>query len=247
MKTFVAALVVLSIATFVAGAVLLSASNVDVPAEVGKWLLTLGTALAVTGALSVAIKLRDERRARQSAWEVRLSTIIAANHSVVVIRLMLRAHKTARAYRDQIAELTRVRAQLRTLHADGAILMSAELLAAVKAMRRYLDAVGQEYEAGYLPVARQQMVDERRMEDAVRDAANESLTTALGEYLMSPTPAWAMLTDPARFPCLVAFLDEESFRASSYRTGYQNAKRLLENRAGITRTALGSSPAIPDL
>jgi hypothetical protein len=102
---------------FVAGAVVLSTSTVDVPAEIGKWLLTLGTALAITGALSAAIKQRDERRAQRAAWEARLSTVIAANHSVVVIRLMLRAHKTARTYRDQIAELVSVRAQLRTLQA----------------------------------------------------------------------------------------------------------------------------------
>jgi len=150
MKTLTAGLSVLSVAAFVAGAIVLNASNVDVPAEIGKWLLTLGTALAITGALSGAIKQRDERRAPRSAWEARLNTVIVANHSVVMVRLMLRAHKSARAYRDQMAELIRVRAELRTLQADGTVLMFAELHAAIKAMRRYLDDVGQEYEAGYL-------------------------------------------------------------------------------------------------
>lgn len=236
-KTLVAALTVLSVVVFLAGVLVLNASQVDVPAEVGKWLLTLGTALAVTGALSAAIKQRDERRARRSAWEARLNTVIAANHAVVVIRLMLRAHKTARTYRDQIAELIRVRSQLRTLHADGAVMMVAELHAAVKEMRGYLDAIGWEYEAGYLPVARQQLVDERRLTTAVQAAADKPPGTTLDEELIAPMPAWALLTDPARFPNLVAFLDDESFRASPYRTSYEDAKRLLEAQAGITRAA----------
>jgi hypothetical protein len=144
-KSLAAALGVLALAVFVIGALALNSSNVDVLGEIGKWLLTLGTALAVTGALSAVIKQVDERRARRAAWETRLNTVISANHTVVVIRLLLRAHKSAHAYRDQIAELTRARAQLRSLQADGAVLTSPELRAAVKAMRRYLDEVGEEY------------------------------------------------------------------------------------------------------
>lgn len=237
---------VLSVAVFVAGILVLNVSKVDVPAEIGKWLLTLGIALAITGTLSVAIKQRDERRARRSAWETRLNTVIAANHSVVVIRLMLRAHKTARTYRDQIAVLIQVRSQLRTLQADGAVLMLTELRAAIKSMRRYLDAVGQEYEAGYLAVARQQLVDERRLTKAVQDAADKPAGTVVEGDLVAPMSAWALLTDPARFPCLVAFLDDETFQASAYRVGYGDAKRLLEAQAGITRPPRHIATATPD-
>jgi len=245
-KTLFVGLSVLSVTVFVAGVVVLNASKVDVPAEIGKWLLTLGTALAITGALSAAVKQRDERRSRRSAWEARLNTVIAANHAVVVIRLMLRAHKTARMYSEQIVELIRVRAQLRTLQTDGAVLMFDELHAAVKAMRRYLDSVGYEYESGYLPVARQQLIDERRLTRAVHDAAGKPTGTAHGEDLVAPVSAWALLTDPARFPRLVAFLDDESFQTSAYRTGYTEAKRLLEAQAGIIRSTRRTTTATPD-
>jgi hypothetical protein len=70
---------------------------------------------------------------------------------------------------------------------------------------------------------------------AVQDAADKPKDEPPGVDLTMPTPAWAILADPARFPRRVAFLDEESFQTCSYRTGYEEAKRLLETQAGITR------------
>lgn len=235
MKSLAVALGLLAVAVFVAGALVLNTSNVDVPGEIGKWLLTMATALAVTGALSAVIKQIDERRARRAAWEMRLNTVISSNHAVVVIRLLLRADKTASAYRDQIAELTRTRAQLRGLQADGAVLEFPELRAAVKAMRRYLDAIGEEYEAGYLAVARQQRIDDERLKQLVEDAANKAAGVPLDGDLAAPMSAWDMLADHARFPRLVEFLDDETYEAGTYRTGYTDAKHLLEDCAGIER------------
>jgi hypothetical protein len=58
--------------------------------------------------------------------------------------------------------------------------------------------------------------------------------------------AWALLSDPVRFPRVVAFLGDESFQTSAYRTGYTHPKRLLEAQARIIRATRYTNTATPD-
>src|SRR5262244_4613774 len=137
-KRFTLMLSGLAVAVAGGGVAALYTSDLNVPAEVGKWLLTLATALAVTGALSSVVRQIEERRVRRTAWETLLRDLIAAKHTVVVCRLLLRAHKTAATYRDQFAELIRVRAQLRDIMADRNVLARPELRSGIRKMKEYI-------------------------------------------------------------------------------------------------------------
>jgi len=99
-------------------------------------------------------------------------------------------------------------------------------------MRDYLDAMGQEYESGYLHVARQQRLDEVWLTEQMKAAIDGAGMPHLPAPLAEPTQAWRLLQDAARFPRLAAFLDEDAFPLDTFRTSYKRTKTYLETKAG---------------
>src|SRR6266852_984856 len=149
---------------------LLTAHMGYVHAEVGKWLLTVAAAFVLTGVLSVGVKQIDQRRSEREAWHAVLKDLVAASQTVLVARLRLRAQQSALTYQEQLAELSRVRVELRGIEATGLVIGEKSLQEDISKMRRYLEALGSEYEAGYLRVARQQRLDELWLAERMKAA-----------------------------------------------------------------------------
>jgi hypothetical protein len=220
---------------------LLTDHTVDVRAEVGKWLLTLAAAFVLTGALSMVVKQIDQRRSEREAWHTVLNDLIAANQTVMLARLRLRAQQSALTYREQLAEIMHARVELRRIYAIGIVIGDPTLRADIKGMRRYLDALGSEYETGYLCVARQQRLDELWLTDQMKVANANTCTPVLPARLAKPTVAWRLLQDRKQFPRLAALLDEDAFPIDTFRTSYKRAKARLEVHAGFENRSMEDS------
>jgi hypothetical protein len=212
---------------------LLTAHTVDVHAEVGRWLLTVAVAFAVTGALSTIVKQIDQHRSEREAWHAVLNDLVAANQTVTLARVRLQAQRSAKTYQEQLAELLRARVELRGIEAIGLVMGEPPLRDHVDAMRAYLDALGFEYEDGYLRVARQQRLDELWLTDQMEAANTGTGPPELPPSLAEPTQAWLLLQDPKRFPRLAALLDDDAYSIDTFRTNYKRAKARLEVRAGF--------------
>jgi len=147
----------------VAGAfVLLHMSHTaDFDLEVGKWLLTVALAFALTGALAIVVKQIDQRRSERQAWQDILNDLVGANQKVILARVRLQAHQSAKTYQEQLAEVMAARVEMRRISALDIVNRDDTLSGQITAMREYLDALGREYAAGYLRVARQQRLMRR--------------------------------------------------------------------------------------
>jgi hypothetical protein len=219
----------------VAGAfILLNRSHTaDVDAEVGKWLLTVAAALVLTGALSMVVKQIDQRRSEREAWHGILNDLVAANQKVILARVRLQAHRSAKTYQEQLAEVMRARVEARRIGALDIVNRDRSLSDQITKMREYLDELGQEYAAEYLRVARQQRLDEVWLTAQMNAANDGGSAPRLPDPLAGPTRAWLMLTDASRFPRLAALLDEGAFPIDTFRTNYKLAKECLEMHAGF--------------
>lgn len=241
MKRLAAFLAILAILAAAGAIVLLNLGEPnDTPTEVGKWLLQLATAFAVAGAVSAVIREVENLRAQRAAWANLLQDVIQANDTVLVARLLLAAHATAKTYSEQIQELIRVGATLRRIAAEPDVHKVPELRDAINRMYGYLARLALEYEDHYLPVTRQQRVDEERLKLLVQEAAKtpalEKLSAKkLADELREPMRAGQILKDAELFPNLAALRDGKEFEAGDFIAGYETAKRLLEKHAGIRR------------
>lgn len=216
----------------------------DVPLEVGRALLTLVAVSVVAGLVSVLVRQVDDRRAERSAWEALLQRVITANSQVEVARLLLRADRTASTYREQFIELAHVRASLREVTVGQAIEAQERIKDAVKKMRRYLDTLGAEYEKNYQTVARQQRLDDKQQTTLTGVPADQAAEPAL-HLAPGGLSAAQMLQDAEQFPLLTAFLSDDKFETSQFRTNYKVAKRFLQNLAGIPRLASDEEQSEP--
>jgi hypothetical protein len=151
-------------------------SSGDDNTEVGKWLLALSSALLVAGAVSTVVRVVEVSRTERETWAERLHDVMAARDTVAMARLFLSAHATAKTYQDQAAELIHVRAKLRRLKAEPGVAKDRNLLSAIDLMLGYLDDLGREYEACYLTVARQQLLDEAWLKKRVADEVSNGVT-----------------------------------------------------------------------
>ena len=185
-----------------------AAGGVSGTAELGRWLLTLAAGAALTGALSVVFRQIDGRRTERDAWHAVLNDLVAASQTVLLARLRLSAHRSARTYQEQLS-----------------------------AMRKHLDQLGAEYEAGYLQVSRQQRLDEEWLTQQLKSAAAELAPPGpppplLPDHLANPPRAWLLLQERGQFPRLAALLDETIFSIDAFWASYKLAKRHLESLAG---------------
>jgi hypothetical protein len=126
----------------------------------------------------------------------------------------------------------RARVELRRILALGIVAGDLPLRDLISAMRDYLDALGQEYEYGYLHVARQQRLDELWLIERMKAAMDGDGVPVLSAPLAEPTESWRLLQDPACFPRLAAFLDDDAFPIDKFRTSYKRAKAHFERNAG---------------
>jgi hypothetical protein len=243
-RSLTAVLVLLGVAAFAVALVLLNDSRTaDVNAELGKWLLTVAAGLLITGAVSVVVKHIDQRRIDREAWHTVLNDLVAANQTVMLARSRLAAHRSALTYQEQFGELMRVRVELRRISAIGIVVEDRQLRQRVIAMRGYLTALWEEYQAGYLHVARQQRLDELWLTGQMKAAMEGSGEPVLPGRLGEPTEAWRLLEQSARFPRLAALLTSEVFDIDAFRTNYKVAKRALETHAGFRGATRSASAA----
>ncbi|OLT00527.1 hypothetical protein BJF90_35040 [Pseudonocardia sp. CNS-004] len=98
----------------------------------------------------------------------------------------------------------------------------ADLTKYLDRMRNYLNKLGAEYEAGYLRVARQQLVDEARLKDWATRVATRG--AALDQPVDKPGEAWAMLNNKDDFRELGISLDEAGCREGDFVLAYGEAK-----------------------
>jgi len=230
-----------AVAALAGAFVLLHRSHtVDVDAEVGKWLLTVAAALVLTGALSMVVKQIDQRRSERQAWHGILNDLVAANQKVVLARVRLQAHQSAKTYQQQLAEVMGARVEVRRIGALDIVNRDRSLSDQITAMRQYLDDLGQEYAAGYLDVARQQRLDEAWLTRQMNAAADGSDAPELPDRLAGLTRAWLLLKDASQFPRLAALLDEGAFPIDTFRTNYKLAKECLEMHAGFGDPSIDS-------
>lgn len=230
-----------AVAALVGALVLLHRSHtVDVDAEVGNWLLTVTAALVLTGALSMVVKQIDQRRSERQAWHGILNDLIAANQKLILARVRLQAHRSAKTYQEQLAEVMAARVEVRRIGALDIVNRDRSLSDQITVMRRYLDDLGQEYAAGYLTVARQQRLDEMWLTSQMNAANDGDGAPELPDRLADPTRAWLLLKDASQFPRLAALLDEGAFPIDTFRTNYKLAKERLEMHAGFGDPPLDS-------
>ncbi len=225
----------LTVLAIALGVIAVADGHGDVALELGRGLLTLATVSIIAGLVSVLMRQVDDRRAERGAWEALLHDVIAANRRVEVAQLLLRADRTASTYRDQFAEIVCARAELRGVTVGRASHAYPDFRAAVKEMRCYIDALGEEYEKKYHQVARLQQLDKQLLRNLSADMTADQAAEAVLHQAPGELSAEQMLRDREQFPLLNDFLDDDKFRKSSFRINYKSAKHFLEERAGISR------------
>ncbi len=150
-----------AVAALAGALILLNRSHTgNVDAQLGNWLLTVAAALVLTGALSMVVKQIDQRRSERQAWHNILNDLVAANQKLALARVRLQAHRSARTYQEQLAEVMAARVEMRRIGAIDLVNSDPSLTGWITAMKDYLDALGHEFAAGYLHAARQQRLDE---------------------------------------------------------------------------------------
>lgn len=208
--------------------------------EIGRWSLQLALVFAGTGVVSALLRQSDLSRTRREAWTESLHQLIAAHDDVQMAGRLLSTHATAKTYAEQMKVITAVRGVLRRLASGPDVNDEPALREALYTMRTYLKRLVLEYRERYLPVARQQLLDEAVLANRIKHAADAAgnAFSDLPPELGMPMPAGLALQDPARFPHLIAF--QQDFKSSDFRTAYRTAKSIMQRRAGIP------GPSAPD-
>jgi hypothetical protein len=203
--------------------------------EVGKWLLQLSLVFVGTGVVSVVIRQFEVARAQREAWEEMLHQLVAAHDEAQMAARLLSAHATAKTYAEQVKVLTTARVTLRRLASTPEVRKDEPLHASLVTMRKYLKNVIKEYQASYLPVARQQRLDEEVLSYRLKKLAeSDGKFPELPIELGKPLPAGLTLEDPDCFPVLNEF--RTAFKTSTFRRAYESAKPVMQVRGGRVPT-----------
>lgn len=200
---------------------------------VGEWLLQASLVFAGTGVISLLARQVEASRALRDAWAASLHDLVQAHDDAQLAARLLSAHATALTYAEQIKVLSSSRATLRRLASSPEIQDDKELHDCLNLMRRYLKDIVKEYQAKYLPVARQQRLDEAVLAYRINKLAESSSREfpLLPAELARPLPAGLALQDPEEFPRLNEF--RTGFMESQFRSFYDTAKPIMQWRAGI--------------
>lgn len=209
----------------------------DAQRSIGGWLLQLALVFAGTGVVSIVVRHYELTRAQREAWLESLHELVGAHDEVQMAARLLSAHATAKTYGEQVMVLIRARATLRRLSSAPGVRDDETLHDSLVTMRKYLKYVVREYEAQYLPVARQQRLDEAALTHRFRKIAEASSGAfpLIPPELAQPLPAGAALQDRDRFPLLNEFRTD--FKESAFRGAYSVAKPIMARQAGLPMDA----------
>jgi hypothetical protein len=204
-----------------AGKVALTAVGVAVIGGLVKFLFDQHAYVRTQLELEIEQK-REARAKRDTIIRDLIMELDGLRNSVERARRLIRAHRSARSYRDRMQEIidTRVRAEglERKVEAledsDAGLLEGARhrLISHLEKSNKYLDALIQEYEEKYKPVADLQRLDEETV-DATLKAYAEKVTRDGSSQVPDPEfrwRAWEAIKTPGRFPRLLDFLAEEN-------------------------------------
>jgi hypothetical protein len=227
LSTLIAALLLL--AAVVAGgglALLLREPSWDL--ELAKWLLTLSVGLVTAGAIAGVYKMMDYRERRSAGWRDKLSTVTQAHDAVQKARMRMVAHRSAKSYSVEMESLVSARELLRRTFHEGEV--DQEMRGAAKKMWKYLESLGLEYQAEYFEVSRYQLADQALVEAKVkRYVAGDS--QALDENYFAAPRAYRRIE---QFEKYAAFIDPQEFAQSDFTHGYEELRKLLQKRLGVS-------------
>lgn len=215
---------------------LVNSSSSDARFEVAKWLLGLSTVLFGAGVLGAVLRLSDLTRARRESWARHLQDVVAAHDTAQLASRLLPAHATAKTYSEQMVRINEVRGILRRITTSEDLHDEPRLRNLLKAMRGYLKELTLEYNKNYLPVARQQRLDEAVLDVRLKQQAAASTAPdfpLVPAELAGVLPAGRALEDIKRFPFLHGF--RYAFEETEFRKAYEAAKPILEEKAGVRR------------
>lgn len=182
-----------------------SRSRSDTPAEMGKWLLTLSTALLVTGAVTLLVKFGEERRSEREFWHDALREAVAASDSLTAAGRIVNAHKSAKTYREQHDKLLEVRAAIRRLGTDYRVRADSTVRDGLDGARKFLTEFAAEYSYSYERASQQQKTDEARAKSRARWRAWWWCRQKQRENV------WDVLTNEEYFPKLAVLRADEDY------------------------------------
>lgn len=191
--------------------------DADVPFELLKAVLSLMTAVLVTGVLSFAISRHQAAQARRDERARVLSAALqglkAGYERIQVARYHLRANCTAGTFLRQIDAIAEARSLLHRVQRERFII-DTPVDAAVQRMLNALDGVAEDYRRGYPLLTRLDVLEQRLYGLAVagHPAAIDDV---------EPLPA-------DEFPHVHNLIGEDTWKEGAFHQGYREAKRLLQ-------------------
>jgi hypothetical protein len=179
--------------------------------EVGKTVLALGTGLILGGALKVMLdqyQATQLKQARDHELQERLLSDLRNIHDQAeTARLMIAAHRSAKAYGEQMQRLIGCQVGLlkikRSIDLRPTLKDVSENAECLAGMIGYLRALQHEYTDNYSAVA-----DSQRYDTAVSQRRLQELTATDASFdpdLASSHGAWDLLNDVKKFPVLDDF------------------------------------------
>jgi hypothetical protein len=179
--------------------------------EVGKAILALGTGLILGGALKAMLDMyqatQEQRAGDHELRERLLSDLRNVHDQAETARLMIAAHRSAKAYGEQMRHLIGCQVVLlkikRSLDLRPSLQDVGKKAVCLADMVGYLRALQHEYTRNYSLVA-----DCQRYDTAVRRRRLEELATTDAPFdpsTGSSHDAWDLLNDSAMFPVLEDF------------------------------------------
>ncbi|MCZ2814350.1 hypothetical protein O2W15_23210 [Modestobacter sp. VKM Ac-2979] len=211
--------VVITLLVLVTVAVVLfswAGDRIDARVELAKAVLTLITAVLVTGVLSVALSWHSARRAhfdeRTRVLSGALQELKAGVERVHLTRSLLAADRSATNAKAQVAGLSTARSHLQEVERERHV-RGTEVAGEVQVMLDYLRTLRDEIGAHYADLDLESLREQRHREAVVAGRADQ----------LRP-PAAFMKTD---LPRLGEFIDLEVFNRSTFTDAYRRARTTL--------------------
>lgn len=200
-------------------------SGVNLPLEVFKALMSLATAVLVTGVLSFLLSQYATQQSRRSERGAIVSAALQELKSgyerIAVARFFLGADPSGRTYQEQIAGMSEARGRLHRVQRERFII-DTDVDTYVQNMLDYLTEVADEYKAHHVRILVDSLVAERR--------CKEFLESATADEIDLPK------LSAHEFPRLFAMLDETRWHQDAFYENYRSAKNALQeqlSQAGV--------------
>jgi hypothetical protein len=193
-------------------------TGVDIGLEIGKTLLTLVSAVLVTGVLTFVLSQLSAREAVRREHERvlvdSLRELKTAYETIQIVRYFLAASPTALSLSQQIRVVLDARAQLHRVQRER-LVRDSPADTAIDAMLTYLTQVAAEYKQEFHSIT-EMALQEEHARDVVRSGAGRLL----------PQPQ----LPPTAFTAVYAFIDESTWQEGEFNLNYLRAKRHLQSQ-----------------